>query len=332
MSQAAPAPGPAIAAASKVASTEIDKIGLATFVLHPGVDRAPIAHRITLATEPADEVKLAARDYLSQVTQQTMLPYGPATVPPSGHSLYLAQDRAVNLAATEGAMATGNVDVYDPKAPYATKINLLAFRLTLNDKTNLTLYRVLKAQLRFGGGRRRLLPLHLQDGQYSRLDPADVLLFDLDFDFVVTEQTAIFDLKATFERVFGFFEELRANSVKTFNRVTKDLRIKGIKELRAACTTEVTMMNKMSSIARSLEEPDYAAAMTMDKLVAFVHANPALGVEVVGKGAKAELVFDNSPQKRFKLLNLLDDDFLHSALTDREYEAASKVRAGATSA
>jgi hypothetical protein len=66
--------------------------------------------------------------------------------------------------------------------------------------------------------------------------------------------------------------------------------------------------------------------MTMSKLLAFVRMNPGCGVDLVGSGPTASLAYDNTPQKRFKILNLLDDDFLHSQLTELEYEANSKSR------
>jgi hypothetical protein len=47
---------------------------------------------------------------------------------------------------------------------------------------------------------------------------------------------------------------------------------------------------------------------------------------VSGSGSAQSLVFDPSPAKRFRILNLLNDDYLKSVLTEREYEVNSKVR------
>ncbi|ORM38085.1 hypothetical protein BFL43_01440 [Williamsia sp. 1135] len=74
------------------------------------------------------------------------------------------------------------------------------------------------------------------------------------------------------------------------------------------------------------DDPAYAAAMTMPKLVAYVHAHPHIDIDVVGAGEDCRLVFDPSPARRFQILKLLDDDFLRSVLTEREYEAGSKVQ------
>jgi hypothetical protein len=327
MARAATRPNTAVNEATKVAAANVDDIGVDAFVIHNDAQGVPVAHRVKLGPDAGTEIVLAGRDYLKSVVNQTLLAYGPAKAVPDGHSLYLDQARAVNLVATENSVTTGNVDDYNPRADYAKRLKLMAVRLSLADGSNVTLYRVLKPLYRFG--RSRVIALVQQDGQYNRLDPQDLLLFDLQFDVLVAGGVAIFELKATFERAFGFLEELKKNSRTTFRKVTKGLRIKGIAELEAACTTMIPMMNKLASISRAIDEdPDYARAMTMDKLLAFIKVNPSCGVDIDGVGAKSELVFDKSPQKRFKILNLLDDDFLHSTLTDRNYEANSKSRAG----
>ena len=87
------------------------------------------------------------------------------------------------------------------------------------------------------------------------------------------------------------------------------------------------MMAKMASVRRSIEsDPDYARAMTMDRLIAYIEQHPHVDIDVVGSGSSRELVFDPRPARRFQILKLLDDDFLHSVLTERDYEAGSKVR------
>ena len=95
--------------------------------------------------------------------------------------------------------------------------------------------------------------------------------------------------------------------------------------MEAACTSNPGMMAKLASIQRNLDMyPQYAAAMKMEKLVPFISRHPETGVEIIGAGASAELVFRNDPARRFKILRLLDDDFLQSELTSNTYEANSK--------
>lgn len=85
----------------------------------------------------------------------------------------------------------------------------------------------------------------VQDGDvFGRLEPGDVLLLRPEFEVVVIGGYAFFAKKATFERAFGFLEELRAESPTTFNAVTNNLRVAGMDKLRAACTSQPQMMAK----------------------------------------------------------------------------------------
>jgi hypothetical protein len=85
------------------------------------------------------------------------------------------------------------------------------------------------------------------------------------------------------------------------------------------------MLGKMASIQRKLNQyPEYKAALTMTNLVAFVRSHPECQVDTRGEGEQAQLVFRNDVQHRFKVLKLLDDDYLKSQLTAMDYEANSK--------
>ena len=90
-------------------------------------------------------------------------------------------------------------------------------------------------------------------------------------------------------------------------------------------TGSPAMLGKMASIQRKLDDyPQYRAALTMPNLVAFVRKHPECEVEIQGDGDAAQLVFRNDAQHRFKILKLLDDDYLRSQLTELNYEANSK--------
>jgi hypothetical protein len=64
--------------------------------------------------------------------------------------------------------------------------------------------------------------------------------------------------------------------------------------------------------------------MTMDRIVPFIRERPELDIELAGEPGGERLVFRSAPSQRWKILKLLDDDYLHSLLTDADYEANSK--------
>jgi hypothetical protein len=83
----------------------------------------------------------------------------------------------------------------------------------------------------------------------------------------------------------------------------------------------------MAHIARLLDaEPDYAENLTTEKLVEFAEAHPDYNILLSTVGGATVLRFDSSPQHRHQIPHLLADDYLHSYLTDRNYESGSKKR------
>lgn len=62
----------------------------------------------------------------------------------------------------------------------------------------------------------------------------------------------------------------------------------------------------------------------MPKLIKFVKAHPQCEVAIVGEGDDAQFAFTSDAQHRFKILKLLDDDYLRSGLTTLDYDANSK--------
>ena len=85
------------------------------------------------------------------------------------------------------------------------------------------------------------------------------------------------------------------------------------------------MLGKMASIQRKLNQhPAYQAALTMDRLTAFVQTHPECEVEIAGEGDDVRFVFRTDAQHRYKILKLLDDDYLQSQLTTLNYATNSK--------
>lgn len=299
-------------------------LGLRFTVLAPR-DGGLRAHRVDLSSDAGDDLAAIAERTRKRVLDATQLDYGPAVLIPPGHCMRVPQDAAASLSMIQTEVDRTDSEVFDAAADYATAASMVAARFSDQTGTSATFYRVSETLLQFR--KRKVLGLIFRDGRYDRLEPGDVLLMRSEFDVLVVDGIAFFFAKARFEQAFGFLEELQRASGETFDTVTAQLRIKGVEALREACTSQPQMMAKMASIRRSMDEdPAYAQAMTMPKLTKFVRNHPHLGIEIDGSGNTAHLVFNPAPQTRFKILNLLDDDYLRSVLTERDYEAGSKVR------
>lgn len=282
--------------------------------------------RIKLTTAAKQAIAEAAEMTRKQLGDATLLEYGPAVLVPPQHWMHVADTDAATLGVIESVVGKQDLKPFDGDAPYAQNLKLIAARFTTGDQRSVTFYRVADSLLQLK--KSKMIGLLQQGGVYGRLEAADVLLLRPEFDVIVIDGRAFFHKKPTFERAFGFLSELKKESLSTFNAVTSKLKVEGFDALREACTTQPQMMAKMASIKRSMDsDPDYAKAMTMPKLIKYIETHPQVKINILGGGSNRKLVFDPKPQRRFQIVKLLDDDFLRSVLTDREYEAGSKVQA-----
>ena len=153
----------------------------------------------------------------------------------------------------------------------------------------------------------------------------EVLLFNEDVDAIAVGGWIFFANRNNFDRSFEFLSLVQEKAAQTFDTVTEHLAIDGLAELRAAATKDVNMMAKLASIQRKIDKhPEYMKTLQMVQLLAFIDSNPYVDVDVVGEGADRRLLFITTPQRRWKILKLLDDDYLKSNLTMMNYEVDSK--------
>lgn len=297
------------------------KASLEAFVIANSGAQALLAE-VPLDNSLHGEFGKAAAEKAKSLCSLSPLSYSPSIARSDGHYLYLHAGSGA-LANYEGKLSDADVPLFDPKASYAGDIRLFVVRVTLASKEVVSYYRALKptAWLSKAKG----IPALWSDGRFQKVTEEGIILFDTNFDTVVAGNVAFFTAKQTFERTFEYMEEMKKGAQRTFTKITKMLRIEGIDKMQAACTSDPSMMSKMASVQRRIDADDeYAKAMTMDRLVEFVNQHPHYDIEVHGAGEEAKLVFHNDPKRRYKILHLLDDDYLRSALTDREYEANSK--------
>lgn len=289
----------------------------------PKSDGSYETYKIALTPEAAADLAGLATSTRDRMLGQTPLAYGPAVLVPPDHVMHVPETDAASL----GDIVTHVMR--DDSAPlsdleYRNRIKILAIRFKDDTGRAIIMFRVADSLFQLRAAKYLALVRH--GDVFDRLVPADVMLLRRSFDVVLVDGVAFFEHKSTFERAFGFLDQLRTTSATTFEEVTANLRIRGLDEMKAACTKQSQMMAKMASIRRSMDEdPEYAAAMTMDRLVAFVRERDYISVGIETVNGEDFLVYEDDVTRRFQLLKLLDDDYLHSILTQREYESGSKV-------
>ncbi len=153
----------------------------------------------------------------------------------------------------------------------------------------------------------------------------DPLVFDDTFDaLVVGPQVVVFGQR-NFERGLGFLAAAQAEAEEVLRTVTENLPIANLDELVAAARSDVNMLAKLRSVAEKMERnPMYSNNLTLANIQAFKANHPEMKLDIEGEPGEEALVFHREPRRRWRILKLLDDDYLHSQLTELDYEVNSK--------
>lgn len=175
---------------------------------------------------------------------------------------------------------------------------------------------------------KKLLGIFKVDEKFVALDEQrDPLLLEQRVDSISSGRLSVILNQQAFDRSLGTLEAYIARGRATLELIGKAVRIKGFDEMAGAILANPKMLSKVRSIEARLEDPTYAALMTTPLLVEFVRANRRFGIQVVLHNGAECLEWDSSFESRWKILKLLDDDYLHSQRTAIDYETNSKSRA-----
>ena len=168
---------------------------------------------------------------------------------------------------------------------------------------------------------RRSLALVFNDGTYSKVDDK-TFRFDRDVDCVAWDGYLFVQHVAQFQRIFEYLDELRARAKEAIDGVIVNVPIANEAAFRAAVGGQLQMLSKIARIAGK----SYLPTLSMTRMKRLIN-DYDLGIPVeMGPAGQERLVFQPDLENRWKLLKLLDDDFLKSDLTDTRYETNSKSR------
>ena len=172
--------------------------------------------------------------------------------------------------------------------------------------------------------RRKQVLLVPRGGHYAPVG-GEVIFYEPRFDAFTCSGYAFFTAATLIQTKLLADTKARALARTTFAQVTRHVRIEGGEELAVAVEDDPTLRAKMAAVARIVAaDADYAARLTTESLVAFAEQHADYNILITEVDGTKSLVFDPSPQHRHQIPKLLADDFLHSFLTGRNYEAGSK--------
>jgi len=151
------------------------------------------------------------------------------------------------------------------------------------------------------------------------------MIFDSTFDAIVSRPHVVMTNQRNFESALDFLELARRDADATLRTITAAVPIKNRDAFLAAASSDINMLSKVRSIAEKIERnPNYATAMTLERLKKFSKDHAGVHLDLEGSPGNEELVFHSDVQRRWRILKLLDDDYLHSDLTSVDYEVNSK--------
>jgi hypothetical protein len=277
-----------------------------------------VIQRLTLRQDLATEFLSAARDSVPPANQEVRLrAYEAGYKPDFDEITYI--DLAQNAAIADLIQQVSQVqraelfheddEVIDSLRFYAIVVSPSARRRAVFFRT----YSPKKELTRRAG-----FAALLSRGSYDKVE-SKIFLFDHDTDCFAWDGYLFIHNVGAFQRIFGYFEELRAMANATVDAVLAQVPVSNAEAFRTTCTGQLQMMSKLAQIARK----PYLNRVTMADMRRTIQEFE-LDVQIVQENGEEKLVFEGSLEKRWLILKLLDDDYLGSIMTNEKYEVNSK--------
>lgn len=296
-----------------------DLTGLDNFVIRGDALVDSELTRFDLVNGMASDVVVDVRRFAEALTDRQFLEYDPSYQTSSSQVLVEKLSDIPELASVDAAIRRGDV----PNDAAGRTVVAMAHAVGTG-ANRIVVYRLKGPGI--ATRRSRGITLIPRDGIYRPIE-GDVLFYEPRFDVLTFGEFAYFTTVTLIQTKLHAPDKARQLARDTLTTVTAKIRIDGFAELEQAVMDDPSMRAKMASIARLMQsDPDYAKNLTTKKLIAFVESYPDYDIPITTVDGKKALRFDASPQHRHQIPRLLADDYLHSYLTDRNYEAGSKQR------
>jgi Domain of unknown function (DUF4868) len=304
------------------AASTFDEYETHVVVLTQRPKRVPELFRLNLTDTLAAQFRSLAHKVGRGLQQRTVVEYSAGRLLAGYELVWISTARAPVFTSIQDQLShPEDLPILDPRTKVATHMKMY-FLVIKRPERDVYFFATLNPSARLARGGR--LAAMFSNGTFDTLK-REVLVFEPRLDGVIID-TFIFTTKTpTTERLLGILAEIEAVATEAFESVTENLSIKNLDEFRAAATRDIHMMRKFGSIAEKIaSNPAYLEAMAMDKILAFLEERPHIDIDIEGSGSDARFVFYNDPKRRWRILHLLDDDYLHSPLTELDYESNSK--------
>lgn len=296
-----------------------EPVGLSNLVIRGEALSDAEVTRYSLVREMASTVSEDVVKAVDALTKKQFLDYDPSYQTSSSQVLVEKLTEIPELAAVDEEVRLGDVDL----DAGGDQVVALAHAVGA-DEHQIVAYRLKGPGI--ATRRAKGITLIPRNGIYRPVE-GDVLYYEPRFDTFTCGEYVYFTTVSLIQTKLQADNKARELAKKTLAKVTAQLVIDGFEDLEKAVMDDPSLRAKMAAVARLFDsDPDYAKNLTTAKLVKFVVRNPDYNIPISTLNGKKVLRFDPSPQHRHQIPRLLADDYLHSYLTDRNYEAGSKQR------
>jgi hypothetical protein len=277
--------------------------------------------RVNPSQAVANKFRAIASAWTTDLTSRTRVPYSAGRTPSAYEIAVLPIQGNGSVEGVIASMAEPvAIELYSDSA-FARQLRFYVIAARLPNPGWVYFFKAKGETLRLK--RTKKVALVPSGAVYDELD-ADPLMFDETFDAVVADGYALIVNQPSFERALAFVEQASAAAAATLNQLLSTVSVKNAADFLIAAGSDLNMVSKLRSIAEKMAaNPAYASAMTTDKLIEFAEAR-GIAVDTEEVNGVRQFVFFPDPQHRWRILKLLDDDYLHSSLTDLDYEVNSK--------
>ena len=167
--------------------------------------------------------------------------------------------------------------------------------------------------------RKRGAALVSRQGTFSVVDET-IFLFDDQIDCVVFGDYVYVVRKRDFRRIFDQLAAVLRRAKAAAGELHAQIPIANFADFEQACATDSRLADKILAV----RQRDYFNRLSY-AMLAPVIAEFSLGIPTREVNGQTQLVFRSEPDQRFRILKLVDDDYLRSSMTDHRYEVNSKT-------
>jgi hypothetical protein len=168
-------------------------------------------------------------------------------------------------------------------------------------------------------GRKAGTALASREGTFYKVED-EIFIFDERIDCLVYGGYLYVIRKYEYRRIFDQLDQVRRAAKRAAAKLHSRVPIANFDEFADACAAQAGMADKIIAVTTR----EYFDTLTVHLLKPVI-AEFGLDIPVTTTDGQEQLVFKTGPDHRWRIVKLVDDDYLKSSMTNYRYEVNSKT-------